>query len=101
VDLLHTAGGLEGVADHGGGGLEQNHEIVPQGPVLDVLVVQPDALVDRRVAAQSVDLGQARESDRHPVPGIVARDLGLELLDEERAFGARTNEGHVALQDVP
>ncbi|MGA2522499.1 MAG: hypothetical protein ABSG81_16960, partial [Acidimicrobiales bacterium] len=32
---------------------------------------------------------------------VVARDLGLELLDEEGALGAGPDERHVALEDVP
>ena len=92
---------LERVADHGGEGLEQDHDVTPQGPVLDVLVVEPGPLVDRRVAAQPVHLGQTRETDGHAVTVVVAGHVHLELLDEERALGPGPDERHVALQDVP
>ncbi len=101
VGLPRASGWLERAADHGGERLEQDHDIAPQGPVLDVLVVETGTFVDGGVAPQPVDLGQSRETGRRPVPSLVARHLGPELLDEEGALRTWADQRHVALQDVP
>ena len=62
-------------------------EVEPQRPVLDVVEVVLDALLDRGVAAPAVDLRPAGEAGLHLVAQHVLRDPLLELLDEERPLG--------------
>ena len=56
----------------GYGSAEKDLEVQPEGPVLDVEVVEPGALVDRGVAPQAVDLGPAGQAAGHSVAGVVA-----------------------------
>src|SRR5262245_51102545 len=70
-------------------------------PVLDVIQIVLDALLERRVAAPAVDLGPSRNAGLDLVAQHVLRNAVLELLDEERPLRARTHDGHVALQHVP
>ena len=70
-------------------------------PVLDVVQVVLEALFERRVAAPAVDLRPAGDAGLHLVAQHVLREAMLELLDEERALGTRTDDRHVAAQDVP
>src|SRR5262249_37118943 len=60
-------------------------------PVLDVIQVVLDALLDRGVAAPAVDLRPAGDPGLHLVPQHVLRDLVLELRDEQRPLGARAD----------
>src|SRR3954463_8602940 len=62
-------------------------EIEPDRPVLDVVEVVLDALVERRVAAPAVHLRPAGHAGLHLVPQHVLRDAVLELLDEVRTLG--------------
>ena len=70
-------------------------------PVLDVVEVVLDALLERRVAAPAVDLRPAGDAGLHLVAQHVLRDPVLELLDEERPLGPRADDRHVAPQHVP
>src|SRR5947207_3065899 len=70
-------------------------------PVLDVIEVVLDALVERRVAAPAVHLRPAGHARLHFVPQHVLRNAVLRLLDELRALGTRSDDRHVAAQDVP
>ena len=76
-------------------------EVETERPVLDVVEVVLDALLDRRVAAPAVDLGPAGDPRLHLVPQHVLRVAVLELLDEVRALGPRPDQRHVAPQHVP
>ena len=58
-------------------------------PVLDVVEVVLDPLLERGVAAPAVDLGPAGDPGLHLVAQHVLRDPVLELLDEVRALRAR------------
>src|SRR5215472_3930690 len=70
-------------------------------PVLNVIKVVLDSLVERRVAAPAVYLGPARHAGLHLVAQHVLRNAVLELLDEMRALRPRADNRHVAAQDVP
>src|ERR1051325_8024564 len=70
-------------------------------PVLDVVEVVFDALLERRLAAPAVHLRPAGDTGLHLVAQHVLRDAVLELFDEEGALGARADDRHVALQHVP
>src|SRR5215475_12451709 len=76
-------------------------QIEADRPVLDVVEVVFDALIERRVAAPAVHLRPAGQAGLHLVAEHVLRNAMLELLDEMRPFGPRTDDGHVAAQDVP
>src|SRR2546421_12479511 len=56
-------------------------EIEPHRPVLDVIEVVLDALLERRVTAPAVDLRPAGHAGLHLVAQHVLRDAVLELLD--------------------
>src|SRR6266536_2498887 len=80
----------------------QHHlEVQPERPVLNVIVVEPGAVGDRRVTPQATDLGESGESHRRPVAHGVVRVFGGELLDEVRPLGPRPDHGHVTTEDVP
>src|SRR5262245_3955215 len=75
-------------------------EVEPERPVLDVLEVELDALLERGVAPQPVDLRPAGHAGLHLVPQHVAGDGPAELLDEEWALRSGTDDAHLAAQDV-
>src|SRR4051812_35901847 len=70
-------------------------------PVLDVVEVVLDSLVERRVSAPPVDLRPARESGFDLVAKHVLWNLVFELFHEVGAFGPWTDDRHVAAEDVP
>src|SRR5215470_1076563 len=72
-------------------------EIEEQAPVLEVVEVVLDALVDGGVAAPTVDLGPAGDADAQAVTVVVAADFLKEALDEMRAFGARADQANPRL----
>src|SRR5262245_47403491 len=76
-------------------------QIEPHRPVLDVVQVVLDALLDRRVAAPAVDLRPAGDAGLHLVAQHVLRNLVLELLDKEWALGAWPDDRHVAAENIP
>src|SRR6478609_5045813 len=81
-------------------GAQRDDQVAPWRPVLDVAVAEPDPGLDRGVAPVAVDLRPPGDADRHPVAIAVAVDLGGELLDEVRALGPGTDDGHVAADHV-
>ena len=66
----------------------------------DVVVVPLDALVERRLPAQAVHLCPPGDSRLHPVAVAIADDAFAEQLDELGPLGARSDEAHLAAQDV-
>src|SRR5688500_10748768 len=56
-------------------------------PVLDVVEVVLDPLLDRGVAPPAIDLRPAGQARAHLVAEHVLRDTLLELVDEERPLG--------------
>ena len=79
---------------------EQDFHVEGHGPVLDVPDVVLDALVDRGVAAEAVDLGPAGHARADLMLDHVARDFFLKHLDELGALRTRADEGHLAGEDV-
>src|SRR5262245_65839586 len=71
-------------------------EVEPERPTLDVLEIVLDALLERRVAAEPVDLCPARHPGLHLVPEHVAGYGPAELLDEERSLRSRADHAHPA-----
>src|SRR5262245_52539719 len=76
-------------------------EVEAHRPVLDVIEVVLDALLERRVTTPAVDLGPPGQAGFHLVAQHVLRDAMLELLDEMRALGTGTDNRHVAAEHVP
>src|SRR5258708_15338497 len=70
--------------------LQQDPEVEPHRPALDVIEVVLDALLNRRVAAPAVDLGPARDPGLHLVAEHIAWHAPPELLDQAPALGPRT-----------
>src|SRR6202023_3803110 len=69
-------------------GEPEDLEVEGQGPVLDVVEVVLDALLDRGVAAPAVHLRPAGDAGLDAVAEHVARDLVLELAHEAGTLGA-------------
>src|SRR4249919_3660943 len=81
----------------------QPHDLHIEGdrPILDVVEVVLDALLERGIATPAVHLGPARKAGAHLVAQHVLRYPLLELIDEERPLRTRTDERHVAAKHVP
>src|SRR4051794_36510053 len=75
---------------------QQDLDVAPHRPVLDVEVVESGAVGNRRVTAQTVDLRPSGQPGRDSVTGRVPGDLAGELVDEERPLGPRTDQAHVS-----
>src|SRR5687767_1097860 len=71
-----------GLAEAAEEGQDQDLHVQQQRPVLDVVEVVLDALLDGGVAPPAVHLGPAGDAALHPVAQHVLRDALLELLDE-------------------
>src|SRR4051812_991653 len=76
-------------------------QVEPHRPVLDVIQVVLDPLLDRGVAAPAVHLRPAGDARLHFVAQHVLGNLVLELRDEQRPLGPRADDRHIALEDVP
>src|SRR4051794_14613207 len=76
--------------------LHEDLEVEPGAPVLDVEVIPLDAVGERRVATQPVDLGPAGEPGLHAMTVGVAVDRPLEQLDVVESLGPRADQRHVA-----
>src|SRR5215210_5767815 len=82
-------------------GQEQDLDVEPERPVLDVVVVPLDPVGEGRLAAEAVDLGPAGDPRLDAVPFRVAVDASLEALDVVHPLGTRADERHLADEDVP
>ena len=83
-------------------GLDEDLNIPGEAPLIDVDVVDsPHPLLDRGVAAQANDLGQAREADPHAVAvGVVVRKQFAELFYKHRPLWPGTSKRHIAADDI-
>src|SRR5207253_6640442 len=79
---------------------DQDLQVEPKRPALDVVEVVLDALLERRIPAQAVDLRPAGHARLDLVAQHVARDLASELVDEERPLGPRSDEAHLTTENV-
>ena len=66
----------------GADGAQENHDIAPQRPVLDVMVVEPCPLGDRCVSTESVHLRPTCQPHGQPVTMTVAGHGLRELLGD-------------------
>src|SRR5688572_16337403 len=71
-------------------------EVERHRPVLDVIEIEFNALFERGIAAPAVDLRPSRDAGLHLMPQHILREPVLELIDEERALGPRTDDRHIA-----
>src|SRR5687767_8730028 len=69
---------LFGAVDERGEGHQEDLQVEPERPVLDVVVVPLDAVAQRRLAPQAVDLGPAGDARLDAMAVVVARDPGAE-----------------------
>src|SRR5258708_4919561 len=76
---------------------DQDLQIERHRPVLDVIDIVFDPVLERRVTAQAVDLGPAGHAGLHTMPVQVFGNELLEPCDIEWAFGAGSGEHHVSL----
>lgn len=81
-------------------GLDHDDDILEQAVVLDVHEVVDELVVGRGVVLGE-DLGEAGDAGLDVVAVGVLGVLCGELLNEVRALGARADEAHVAVEDVP
>ena len=79
---------------------KDNLQIEADAPVAEVVKVVLDSFGDGRVATKSVDLGPPGDAGLDVMTGVVLFELGGELVDIERPFGARADDAHVAFEDV-
>src|SRR5690554_3138825 len=77
-----------------------NLEVELQGPVLDVVEIVLDALLDRRIPAPAVHLSPSRNAGLDLVAQHVPRHAIPKLLDENGSLRSRPDDGHIALQHV-
>src|SRR6266481_651495 len=75
-------------------------EVEREGPALDVFDVVLDALLERGIAAEPVDLRPAGDTRLHLVAQHVAGHGLPEPLDEDRSLGARPDDAHLPTQDI-
>src|SRR5258708_39137539 len=78
-----------------------NLDVEAHRPVLDVVEVVLDSLLERCVAAPAIHLRPACDACLDLVAEHVLRNAVFELLDEIRTLGPRTDDRHVAAQHVP
>src|SRR4051795_11213137 len=88
------------VAEHGPERHQQDLDVEPERPVLDVVVVPLDAVAERGLAAQAVNLGPAGDPGLDAVAVAVAVDVVLEQPGEVRTLGTWADQAHVALEHV-
>lgn len=101
IDGIDVDGALgRALGDEDLDGLDHDDEVLEQAVVLDVHEVV-DEFVVRRGVVLGEDLGEAGDAGLDVVAVGVLGILRGELLDEVRALGARADEAHVAVEDVP
>lgn len=81
-------------------GQENDLNIEPKRPVLDVEEIALNSLVQIGGSAPAIDLGPSRDASFHHVLFHVSRDFVLEFVDEDRAFRSRAYDGHVSQQNI-
>src|SRR5437867_13217558 len=78
-------------------GQDQDLDVEEQGPVLDVVEVELDALLDRGVAAPAVHLRPAGDAALHAVAAHVLGDALPELGHEGGPLGSRSHQAPARL----
>ena len=82
-------------------GEEQNLQVKPDAPVLDIIDIISNALRDRGVSPQTVDLRPSGYAGAYEMLEHVAGHLLLEAFDKEGDFGSRPDQAHIAFQHIP
>src|SRR5262249_7548160 len=84
-------------------GAEQDLHVLPERPVLDVIVVEHQAFLDRALAPippQAVDLRPSGDPGGHAVAGPVLGEPPAEQVHEVPVLWPGPDQGHVAPKDV-
>ena len=81
-------------------GHEQNPKVKPKRPAADVIQVVLDALAERGPATIAVNLRPAGHARRNGVSKVVIGNLGAEAIDEDRPFRPRSDEAHIAVENI-
>src|SRR5437879_684053 len=79
---------------------DQDLQVEPKRPALDVVEIVLDALLERRVPAPAVDLRPAGHARLDLVAQHVARNLASEFVDKERPLGPRPDQAHLTSEHV-
>src|SRR5438309_5630888 len=80
---------------------EDDLQVKSQGPILDVVEVVDQPLLDRGLAAEVVDLSPPGQPWPDEMAVFISRHARLELRDELRPFGSRAYKAHLSDQDIP
>src|SRR5919108_1754292 len=82
--------------EHGWDRLQENGDVEPDRPVLQVIEVEPDEIVETevRAARDLPEAGQAREDE------VALAVPGLELLVVAKREGPRPDQAHLPAQHV-
>ena len=81
-------------------GHPQDLDVEAEGPVLDIKEVIFQPLLDRRILPQVVDLRPAGDPRLDFMAEHVFRDLLPEIQDKGRPFGTRSDQAHLAHENV-
>ena len=87
--------------DHAGD--DRHHydlQIEGKTPILQIIQIVLDALLDGRVTSQSVYLSPSRYPYFEGVSIIVARNFLQEFVDKMRSLRSRAHNAHIAFQHI-
>src|SRR5437660_8286777 len=79
-------------------GAEQDLHVEPQRPLIDVLEIHANPVVEIRDPVPSADLPQTRDAWPHRQLSLVPELVALELM---RKRGTRADETHVPFEHAP
>src|SRR5438874_2515210 len=84
---------------HDGDGLDEDPQVEERGPVVNVFEVERDPAVEAGDVVAPADLPEAGDAGLHAESAAVSGGFdALDLVHRERS---RTDEAHVAFEDVP
>ena len=78
----------------------ENFYVAPERPVLDIIEIILNAMIQRRVAAPAVDLRQASHAGLDLMAQHIFRDRFAKLFDQRRPLRPRPDEAHFTAQHV-
>lgn len=79
----------------------ENVGIQRQGPISNVINIVTQSFFEAGVAAPAVDLRVAGDAGAHRVANVVADVFFSEFAGEFGPFGPRSDQTHIAAQDIP
>src|SRR4051794_15814386 len=91
---------VEAIPKEGNDREQQDLEVEPQRPVVDVVVVPLDPVSERGAAAQAVHLRPAGDARLDAVAGVVAVDRLAERRCDVIALRPRADERHLTPEDI-